>query len=82
VQLPAGNERLQISSAEHGGIAVSGGPANQHEITLCKAVPERAGADLPAIRAVGTGSSVEVTGPSRQWVGYLLVRSPQPVSSG
>lgn len=78
LQLPAGNEPLKISSADHGGIALREGSANQHEITLCKAVPRDAGADLPAIRAVAKGASVEVTGPAGgRWVGYLLVRSPR-----
>ena len=77
LQLPVGNEPLQISS-DHGGVALRSGTANQHEITLCKAVPDGAGADLPAIRAHVNGARVEVTGPAgRGWVGYLLVRSPR-----
>jgi hypothetical protein len=77
LQASVGNEPLEVSSA-HGGIALREGSASQHDITLCKAVPEDAGPDLSAIRAVVRGSSVEVTGPAdRRWVGYLLVRSPR-----
>jgi hypothetical protein len=77
LQLPAGTP-LRIDNNGHGGIALAQAAGPQHEITLCKAVPQDAGADLPAIRAAANGSTVEVDGPAgRPWVGYLLVRSPR-----
>jgi DUF4097 and DUF4098 domain-containing protein YvlB len=63
--------------SRHGGIAVHQGTGNQHEITLCKAVPASEASELAAIRPVVSGSSVEVVGPDGTWVGYLIVRSPR-----
>jgi hypothetical protein len=78
LQLPVGAEPLTVTLAHQGGIGLRQGSANQHEVTLCKAVPDGRGADFPAIRAVVKGSSVEVSGPAGgRWVGYLLVRSPR-----
>ena len=78
LQLPVGAEPLTVTLAHQGGIGLREGTANQHDVTLCKAVPDDRGADLGAIRAAVNGSSVEVAGPpGRRWVGYLLVRSPR-----
>jgi hypothetical protein len=78
IQLPVGAEPLTVSLAHQGGIGLREGSANQHEITLCKAVPDDRGADLAAIRAVVKGSSVEVAGPAgKRWAGYVIVRSPR-----
>ena len=78
LQLPVGTEPLRVTLANQGGIGLREGSANQHEVTLCKAVPEDRGVDLGAIRAVVNGPSVEVAGPAGgRWVGYLLVRSPR-----
>ena len=78
IQLPVGAEPLTVSLAHQGGIGLREGSANQHEITLCKAVPDDRGADFAAIRAVVKGSSVEVAGPAgKRWAGYVIVRSPR-----
>jgi hypothetical protein len=78
LQLPVGSEPLTVNLAHQGGIGLREGSANQHEVTLCKAVPDDRGADLGAIRAVVNGTSVEVAGPAGgRWVGYLLVRAPR-----
>jgi hypothetical protein len=78
LQLPVANEPVELNVADHGGIALRQGSGDQHEITLCKAVPDDAAADLEAIHAVVQGRSVGVKGPAgRRWVGYLLVRSPR-----
>jgi DUF4097 and DUF4098 domain-containing protein YvlB len=54
------------------------GSANQHEVTLCKAVPDDRGPDLAAVRPVVKGAAIEVAGPAGgRWVGYLIVRSPR-----
>ena len=69
---------FKVRVTHHGGIGLREAPGHQHEITLCKAVPDDAGGDLTAIRAVINGSSVEVSGPTDgRWVGYLLVTSPR-----
>jgi hypothetical protein len=78
LQLPVSDQAVELSLVKHGGIALSEGSTNQHEITLCKAAPDDAAADLEGIHPVVRGRSVGVTGPpGRQWVGYLIVRSPR-----
>jgi hypothetical protein len=78
LQLPVGADPLTVSLAHQGGIALREGAEHQHEVTLCKAVPDDRSSDLAAIRAVVNGSSVEVAGPAGgRWVGYLIVRSPR-----
>ena len=78
VTIPLGDSPLDVHLQEHGGIALREASGRQHEITLCKAVPEDAAGDLAAIRARVNRSSVTVTGPEgSRWVGYLLVRSPR-----
>jgi len=78
LQVPVTDQAVELSLADHGGISLREGSANQHEITLCKAAPDDASADLEAIHPLVRGRLVEVTGPKgRQWVGYLIVRSPQ-----
>lgn len=75
--IPLSDSPLEVHLQEHGGIALREAFGRQHEITLCKAVPEDAAGDLAAIRALVKGSSVTLTGPKgSRWVGYLLVRSP------
>jgi hypothetical protein len=78
VQVPLGNDGLEVRLTGQGGIALREGSGSQHDIMLCKAVPDDPGADLTAIRAVATGPTVEVKGPANgRWVGYLLIRSPR-----
>jgi hypothetical protein len=77
VQVPAGAGALRANVSHHGGIALAEGAGTEHEVTLCKAVPQGGDVDLSAIGVAVNGSSVEVTGPSRQWVGYLIIRSPK-----
>jgi hypothetical protein len=67
-----------VELRDRGGVGLREAAVQQHEVTICKAVPQGAEQDLAVITAVVKGSSVEVGGPNdARWMTYLLVASPR-----